>query len=448
MKKCILFKTQVEISNKSFQKYVLKQFAQIYLEDNNSTQTYFEEGNNETKLDEDNESIASEDMEVEYLEEDFLQSIPKEDENEKVINTEEEMVENTENFDLKNECITKQEDIITNNHLSNIKVDIESTFDNVEKNLEELFNGEVENNPIKIEARCEILQDDKKYHSCFVCKKFYLTPNLLITHIVQRHKHLSIYTCVYPNCNEKFSSCNELQKHNILHTDTHVKKIQCKICSKLFVSEKDCKEHTESHIGKNFKCNICSKIFVNEHIMKTHRNRHEKKTIWLCSDCGKTFLTKGELEVHSNIHTENKYECCICEKTFKFKSNLYSHRQAHFGAKQFLCMKCGLSFSKSSNLQAHLLRHDSIKNFTCLICGMKFCTQSELKIHIRKHTNEKLYECSVCQLTFKTISTLKIHSAKHEQVNVTESESKYTCELCNATFDKSDLKRHLKLHTG
>lgn len=60
--------------------------------------------------------------------------------------------------------------------------------------------------------------------------------------------------------------------------------------------------------------------------------------------------------------------CEICNKTFRFHSNLERHKLTHTGEKPFLCNVCGKSFSQMAYLKIHSFTHTgmlpSIKYFS------------------------------------------------------------------------------------
>ncbi|XP_057707404.1 gastrula zinc finger protein XlCGF64.1-like [Corythoichthys intestinalis] len=87
--------------------------------------------------------------------------------------------------------------------------------------------------------------------------------------------------------------------------------------------------------------------------------------------------------------------------------------------------------------------HVDNKRCQCSQCDKSFFNKSELKRHMRKHTGEKPYACSVCGETFTWRSGLVRHSRKHT------GEKPYACTVCDEKFaHKEQLGRHTTSHTG
>ena len=62
--------------------------------------------------------------------------------------------------------------------------------------------------------------------------------------------------------------------------------------------------------------------------LPSHMNSHKcKQDKYTCSDCGKQFTTKSNLNHHQIIHTDNREKCLcdLCQKTFSSKGNLGRH---------------------------------------------------------------------------------------------------------------------------
>ena len=82
---------------------------------------------------------------------------------------------------------------------------------------------------------------------------------------------------------------------------------------------------------------------------KRKRGQHE------CGVCEKMFRYQSDLAVHMRRHTnERPYKCDVCEQRFRTSGNLQSHMRIHTKEKPYECDVCEKRFSRSSNLQRHV----------------------------------------------------------------------------------------------
>lgn len=112
----------------------------------------------------------------------------------------------------------------------------------------------------------------------------------------------------------------------------------CQTCGKSCRSTSELQIHIRSHlpidIKNKFKCDICFKKFGTKPNLTAHKRIHDGNSnimvfivnfLWnflvlgvreyVCEQCGKSFIQKGNLDNHMLIHVPTKpYICDICRK--------------------------------------------------------------------------------------------------------------------------------------
>ena len=64
---------------------------------------------------------------------------------------------------------------------------------------------------------------------------------------------------------------------------------------------------------------------------------HEKSKPFSCAKCQKTFALKGLLKIHMvRAHSEEKFECELCKKSFGRQTTLDRHKHSNAHQKKEL----------------------------------------------------------------------------------------------------------------
>jgi uncharacterized Zn-finger protein len=146
----------------------------------------------------------------------------------------------------------------------------------------------------------------------------------------------------------------ELGKERGCHTEELPYK--CAECGKGFDRKWNLKIHMLTHTKeRSFVCLKCQTRFNHQSALKRHELTHMEERPFVCSEpeCGKSFKSKRELDVHMRIHMDPQFVCAECDKKFTFIGNLRKHMLTHTGARPYECAECGKRFSQSSNLKVH-----------------------------------------------------------------------------------------------
>ena len=125
--------------------------------------------------------------------------------------------------------------------------------------------------------------------------------------------------------------------------------------------------------------------------ISTSKTKDSQERPFNCTVCEKSFKRRSSLATHKFIHTDLKpHVCSECNKRFLRKSDLKKHGLMHSGKKPYECEKCGRRFSQSSNMLTHLRRHMGIRPFECKICSRSFFRKVDLKRHEGRHIAKTL----------------------------------------------------------
>lgn len=141
-----------------------------------------------------------------------------------------------------------------------------------------------------------------------------------------------------------------------------------------------------------YKCDECVKEYVKSKHLARHKRTHLETKI--CDICGESFANYADhmLKKHG-IDLPRPFECDICKKTYRTKSNVQSHMRLHRAAsREFRCTVCPKSFCFGTDLRKHMKTHSQSRSIICDICGDAFKSADTLKCHMRRHTGERPYK--------------------------------------------------------
>ena len=203
------------------------------------------------------------------------------------------------------------------------------------------------------------------------------------------------------------------------HCETGVSKINCTKCYKEFGDTPSLLKHIRKiHVGiKSFNCDVCHQSFKNiREFIKHNREIHDgdsnvkQAELEICSDCGKSFITRKLLLRHSvTVHQDAKrYSCYICDKRFRDSYGLHRHLKEGHGVTDTDNPGSNISLqAKGENIAKK-------KSLTCPICNRKVI---KLNKHLRiTHSvdrnlnptfNQLKFQCKVCGKPFRDTYNLE-----------------------------------------
>ena len=167
-----------------------------------------------------------------------------------------------------------------------------------------------------------------------------------------------------------------------------------------------------------FKCSKCDQREPSEKLINNHYCIHHGKL--RCDKCGSFFNTFSALRKHSYEHKNipDKNRCIDCGKGFPFASQLAAHHKKHLKGLEHHCVKSPKSFINKGELTKHQNVHSG-KTWSCQKQNCDYTCKDlrNLKAHMHKHGDNSRYKCITCGKGFKHYQQLKHHKGKPCQAN-------------------------------
>ena len=78
-------------------------------------------------------------------------------------------------------------------------------------------------------------------------------------------------------------------------------------------------------------------------MMKSHyKSQHKDNQKYTCHICANDFSTKGNLNRHVTMHTNEllQYHCRLCDFQTKYERDIYRHQKAIHEGVKYQCQEC------------------------------------------------------------------------------------------------------------
>lgn len=310
----------------------------------------------------------------------------------------------------------------------------------------------------KVVTQAKFLQRHMTQHeeglpiACPVCKKFYKSLRFL-----QQHKCTTSTNVNPDNEQDATADVGEQSSSGVIYEGfsggdppDDAAQNPCDIKVEKSSGETGDKSPDESKAGVDgpFCCPQCRVEFKCRQTFRFHmrnicyteqqvdpENPDDMKHCFRCNECDKAFKYKSTLDSHKQTH--NPLYCEVCMKLVRDSEALAMHKESH---KPFQCNRCEANFPVFKALHKHYIdAHNPVAPFKCAYCTTTFTSLKRFIRHEWKHTGYQPFQCTHCSKRFRSYSDLVEHQKKHTKAYP------YLCWECGKKFRHGvTLTRHVE----
>ncbi|XP_062710248.1 zinc finger protein 184-like [Aedes albopictus] len=195
--------------------------------------------------------------------------------------------------------------------------------------------------------------------------------------------------------------------------------VQCNICGKVSSCMRTWLSHKRKvHGPKKFECHICGRPFYDRHTLGRHIPVHDP-----------AHKRKQLKPVVPKTNVERPFKCDICQKSFRLRYNVTTHKKTVHAPKTHGCDICDAKFTIRSFLVRHMKIHNrDAASLECNICNLTFSSFPQRVGHMIKHLPKK-YQCPFCSKSCTLRANLDRHMKTHDEYHDSGLPSSGVAEL-------------------